>query len=127
MAKANCISIDPIMRVNEIKEYFNYKSRVGRQVRRLTCYRLNFDKFLAIHDSFDKSGNNIVVFPHSHAPFEASIKLLNSKGVSPHVINMPCCKRIKNETKPLAIKTYKDEDIQSAKNEIFVFENLNLL
>lgn len=130
--KAGVFSIDPLMRVDYLKDYFKFKESIGRPVRRLKCFDMTFEDF-DVFDGLNKFGfkngkKNLVVMPHSHAKFNETIEAFNRAGIHPDVVAMPCCVKIPQETlvkhKPT---NYQDFDILSGKNHMYIFKQLNLL
>lgn len=125
-SRAEVESFDPEMRMEHLDPYISFKEQINKPLKRLNCIKSRIEDCDLFFD-LDLSKEVLLVFPHSHAPFEQTIERFNRKGVCPNVVNMPCCKKMKQKTIDKSNKVIQDNYILSAKNKIYFFNNLNLL
>lgn len=113
--KAETISIDPDLNLNHWKDHCEKQRNMGFPVERISVIK---DKIENVE--IDCKGKQcVVVWPHSHAPMNAT-RLLNYKNRID--IAMPCCVDIPINWKNTPHKMYVDDNVESPHKKIYIWE-----
>ena len=112
------VSIDPNMNTS----YINYIEE--KEVRNLLCVPKRIEDLSSLYDIPDnwRSNNSVLIFPHSHASIQTSLKCLAASCKRVDVISLPCCKKDDLAQEPNI--TYVDHGVHSPKNVVNIYENV---
>lgn len=120
LTKWEATSIDPLMNKEWFENLRDEKARWGIPVRNLYACAGNAEQLI-----FDYEGKDLIlVFPHSHAPMEKVLERYRGKCKSLHIVSMPCCEPQSTTLLKIPHIHYVDENVWSAKNQIYVWKNL---
>lgn len=113
MTKWYIYSIDP--------NFSDEAVQLSRAVSRLYTYKCKVEDIkidLWRESTFDRK--NILILPHSHAPFDACLDLFEE---FPMIVSMPCCHGIPDKylQKEYNVKVYSDPAVWSPKRTIYVW------
>lgn len=130
--KWQCYSIDPKLNMNYLNKndpktvfVLNY------DIKRLYPFNKKIEDFSLEKDRIVSNNHTaLLIFPHSHASFDISVRKFISFYKEIHAINMPCCVNIDDKFLNIEnlfkfnTKVYKDVYVNSPQNTIYVFNNL---
>lgn len=118
LTRANCHSIDPMLNLN----WFDKYNRECIPTKRLQIFR---EKGQDV--TIDcKNKDCLMIFPHSHCSLNV-IKKIPTNYKSLNIISMPCCVKLKDEEKNVASEIYKDEEVWSPKNIVYIWKGEELI
>lgn len=126
----NVVSIDPRLGIANYSKILEKFKNENREVERLWAGKWSMEEFAELPKSHFSSSHLLVVRPHSHCEYREMIVALKKlpKG-NVTLIDLPCCIKAPDffltETiaRATSLFTYKDTNIWSPENNIFIYKN----
>lgn len=123
-------SIDPATDLNWLNVTLNELYHV--KLRDYTAFDCKVED-LVLPASLNEGKNVLILGVHSHAQISESIKKLTCGAKSVSIFWMPCCNQIEKKyldkeyiAKCEKFVTYDDEEVWSAKNQVYIWKNIPL-
>jgi len=117
--KAFVFSIDPQFNLDHWNEHCDKQRKMGFPVQRLRIYKDKLENTL-----FSFHSDIVVVWPHSHADMNVSLKNFCLTG-NRWDIAMPCCEPIPSNWMREQHICYEDFNVLSPKRTIHIWENFH--
>lgn len=118
--KAEVVSIDPQFNMDHWEKHTTQQKSMGYPITRLEVIKKKIEDCQVFNCNQKRI---IIVFPHSHASMEETLKKFTNYKTR-YIVNMPCCVPIPTNFAKIPHTFIKDTLIVSPKNEIHIWYNL---